>query len=98
MNDPQSNNNEKYQSDFSYIKLFFIINIFVFLLAINPWIYGLRLGAIISLGIEFIVILLTSIPVFFYQLLINKKNLKESLKMAITSFLNIISYFNGAIF
>ncbi|MDD2659884.1 MAG: hypothetical protein PHY54_09445 [Methylococcales bacterium] len=99
MNEQQQHNNAaKDLNNSSYLKFFFILNVFVILCVINPWVYGLRLGAFIFLCIEIIMILLISIPSFFYQLLINKKSPKESLGMAITSFFNIISHMNGAIF
>ena len=59
---------------------------------LNPWSSVVRLIAVIVIGIEVLLLVFVSVPVFLYQLFIRKKTLSESIAISIDAAIPFLWY------
>lgn len=70
--------------------LLLIYQIVVLCLLVNPWSLELRIGGWVLLAIEGMMLLFWGFPVFLYQIIWKGRSAKESLRIALWSFIDAI--------
>jgi len=70
--------------------LLFVYQIIVLGFLMNPWFSELRIGGWVLLAIEGVLLLCWALPVFLYQLMWKGRSVKESIRIALWSFVDAI--------
>lgn len=77
---------------FPWVKVFIALQFIALAMVLNPWADILSGAGMIIFCIELLVILFWAFPVFLYQLFVKGLSARDSLRHAVKSILDVLSY------
>lgn len=77
---------------FPWVGVFIAIQLILVGLFFNPWVGALRWAAIFVFAVEVFALVFWAFPIFLYQLLVKQRSWRESLRTAVKSIVDVISY------
>lgn len=87
------NNSEGSMKKNNIIIVFLIINALILFFALNPWITNWSDHGILVLIFEVVLIIIIGIPVLLYQMIRNRKTLRQSFSDSLNAVLDFLSSF-----